>query len=203
MTEKKEDNESLSTGKVFDFVGDLIKDVSVANVLLGAVMGAVGGAVLSVVNQTLVNPPRELMLPPEKFAANQIQFLRARAPDLLYAIDNFYSFRRYVDKDERLDDYDKQAQILIDKSISIVAIYEKIVKLHKDFGVGSPQFTAEYPQLITQYNREFKVLATAMRTMPLMLTNSKMIESQYAFNYLFSLYTDRLEQIWSIVSGVR
>ena len=203
MTNPKEDSENLTTGKVFDFIGDFIKDVNVANVLLGAVMGAVGGAVLSIVNQTLVNPPRELMLPADKFNGKEIEFLRSRAPDLLYAIDNFYSFRRYVDKDERLDDYDKNAQILIEKSISIVAIYEKIVHLHKTFGVGSPEFSEKYPVLMTQYDREFKALATAMRTMPLMLTNSKMIETQYAFNFLFSLYTDRREQIWSIVSGVR
>lgn len=202
MTEKK-DEESFSVGKVADFVGDFIKDVSVPNLLLGALIGAAGGSLISLVNQTLVNPPRELMLPPEKFQPKQIDFLRARAPDLLYAIDNFYSFRRYVDKDERLDDYDQQAQILISQTIDIVAIYEKIVQLHKEFGAGSPQFSEQYPKLIMQYDKHFRVLAGAMRTMPLMLTNSKMIETQVAFNYLFSLYTDRREQIWNIVSGIR
>ncbi len=202
MTEKKDD-ESFSTGKVFDFVGDLIKDVSIPNVLLGAFIGAAGGAVLSVVNQTLVNPPRELMLPGDKFPPNQIAMLRARAPDLLHAIDQFYCFRRYVDKDERLDDYDRQAQILVEQTVGLVAIYDTIMKLHRDHGVGSPEFTARYPKLIAQYDRHFKLLADAMRLMPLMLTNSKMIETQYAFNYLFSLFYDRREQIWAVVSGIR
>lgn len=192
-----------STGEsVSDFIGDFIKDVSVSNLLLGAVIGAVGGAALSFVNQTLVNPPKELVLPPEKFDKSKLDILKARAPDLLHAINDFYSYRRFVDKDQSLDAFDKQAEILIDNTIHFVAIYQKIQALRAQLGLNE-QFMQQYAALLVQARKHFQVAAAAMRTMPLLLTNSKMIETQHSFNYLFSLFQDRFFVLWQMASGVR
>lgn len=194
---------SSSTGEsVSDFIGDFIKDVSVPNLLLGALVGAAAGAALSFVNQTLVNPPKDLILPTDKFEKNKIDFLKTRAPDLLYAINDFYSFRRFVDKDQSLAMFDYQAGILIDRTIDIVAVYNKIHALREKYGFND-QFMQEYTVLLTQARKDLALVTAAMRCMPKLLTNSKMIEIKHAFNYLYSLYQDRFMVLWQIASGIR
>lgn len=195
--EKSSSGESVS-----DFIGDFIKDVSVPNLLLGALVGAAAGAALSFVNQTLVNPPKELILPPEKFDKGKIDFLKTRAPDLLYAINDFYSFRRFVDRDQSLAMFDYQAGILIDRTIDIVAIYNKIHALRDQLGFNE-KFMQEYTRLLVQAREDLVVVTTAMRCMPKLLTNSKMIEIKHSFNYLYSLYQDRFMVLWQIASGIR
>lgn len=187
---------------VTDFITDFIKDVSVANLLLGALIGAAAGVALSFVNQTLVNPPKELILPAEIFEKQKIEFLKTRAPELLHAINDFYSFRRFVDKDQSLALFDQQAQILVDNTVSIVAIYNKIHVLRDKIGFNE-EFMKEYSTLLSQARKHFAVVTAAMRSMPKLLTNSKMIEIKHSFNYLFSLYQDRFMVLWQIASGIR
>ena len=187
------------SGGASDFIGDFIKDVSVPKLLLGALMGAAGGAALSFVNQTLVNPPKELNLP---FETSKINYLKAHAPELLHAIDDFYGYRRFVDKDASLEDYDKQALILVDNSIQIVALYKKIHVLRRDLGF-TEQFLQQFAVHFRQARQHFQVAAAAMRTMPLLLTDGDMIQVKAAFNYLYSLFEDRFYQLWLIASGVR
>jgi hypothetical protein len=185
-----------------EFIADFIKDVSVGNLLLGAVIGAAAGAALSFVNQTLVNPPKELSLPLDRFDRAKIDFLKTRAPDLLYAIDDFYSYRRFVHRDESLEVFDKQAQILIDNTIYVVAIYQRVHALRAELGFCE-EFMQQYARLLMQARRHFEIAIKAMRTMPMLLTNSKMIQTQHSFNYLFSLFEDRFYQLWLLTSGVR
>jgi len=165
-------------------------------------MGAAAGAALSFVNQTLVNPPKELALSPEVFDTQQIDFLKTRAPDLLYAINDFYSFRRFVDKDQSLARFDQYAKILVDNTVSIVAIYNKIHILRSKLGFNE-QFMQQYSALLSQARNHFALAAAAMRSMPKLLTNSRMIETKHSFNYLFSLFEDRFMVLWQIASGIR
>ena len=190
-------NGEESVGAV-DAVLDFVKGVSVPKLLLGSLVGAAGGALLSFVNQTLINPPKQLSLP---FAAAKLDYLRRRAPELLYAINEFYEFRRFVDRDEFLEPYDRRAEVLIDSTMTFVALFDQIRKLRQDLGFSEEFFREQMP-LLTQMRKEFRVIVTAMRHMPLFLSEKDMIQVQYSFNMLYSLYADRLNELDLINQGV-
>jgi len=199
MKQTRKNAAQSKSGGASDFVADFIKDVSVPKLLLGALVGAAGGAALSFVNQTLVNPPKELSLP---YDQKKLNYLKVHAPELLHAIDDFYSYRRFVDKDHSLTDYDAQGLVLIDQTIHIVALYKKIHALRRELGF-TEDFLQQFAQHFQQARQHFQVAAAAMRTMPMLLTNKDMIQVQSAFNYLYSLFEDRFYQLWLIATGVR
>lgn len=190
-----DDSESVSAVNI---VSDFIKDVSVPKLMLGAVMGAAAGAALSFVNQTLVNPPKEITLP---FEEQKLAYLRRYAPELLHAINEYYEFRRFVDKDEYLPLYDQKAEILVDSTSTIVALYNEIRQLRRDLGFTQEFHRAHIPPLM-QLRTQLKVALEVMSQMPYLLTNHDMIQVKTSFNYLHSLYCDRLHQLKMISEGV-
>ena len=183
---------------VVDAVLDFVKGVSVPKLLLGSLVGAAGGALLSFVNQTLINPPKQLSLP---FATAKLDYLQRRAPELLYAINEFYEFRRFVDRDEFLAEYDSNAEILIDSTMTFVALFDQIRKMRQDLNY-TEEFLRKQMPLLTEMRNVFKVIVEAMRRMPLFLSQKDMIQVSASFNMLYSLYADRLNQIKLINEGV-
>jgi len=182
---------------IFESIADFVKGVSVPNLILAAVVGALGGTALSFVNQTIVSPPKELYLP-----FDNTDYLQKHARELLHAINEFYTYRRFVDRDDNLQRYDAQAKVLIEQTNQFVATYNQIYGLRKQLGF-TEEFLQHYTTLLLQARKHIQVAVQSMRVMSAMLSSGNRIEVEKAFNYLFSLYCDRIYQLNLITDGIR
>ena len=181
------------------FFADVIKDVSVPKLLLGALMGSAAGVALSFVSQTLVDPVKQISMP---FDSSKIDYLRQQAPELLHAISDFYDFRRFVERDSDLAVYDKQTEIIVDSAIILVAAYNRLHALRDQIGF-SEQLLQQYAQLLKTARDHLRIANNAMNVIPQLLTNRDIIQVKSAYNNLHTLFEDRLYNMTLIAQGVR
>lgn len=170
-----------------NFLETLFADFHWGKFASSVAVGAAGGAVYSVFDQTILHRKR-----PGAELPRSADVLAQQAPDILSALERFYRYRNTVPDQRSKDAFRRLTVEAMVQSEYIAAVYNQCARaddaLTPDMGIIA---------LFHQLRDHTRVVVHVLRQMLALIPKEDDVDLEHAFNALYECYHNRLFNVES------